>query len=109
MPPEAPLGMPLAGSELRAAAHRMRGHPSAAVLFARYHPARRQRRNHHLRRLSDAAGRALREHDAAAGSDDLLLRGVARLDRICGGLGDCRRLEAPRRLPRTLPPEPATR
>ncbi len=79
--------------------HRMRPSSVGGGSFCALHPARRQRRNHRLRRLSDAASRAVREHDAAAGSDDLLLRGVARLDRICGGLGDCRGLEAPRRLP----------
>ena len=41
------------------------------------HSAHRQRGRHDLWRLSDAAGRALRQHDPPAGHDDLFLRGVA--------------------------------
>ena len=69
---------------------------TAAVLFARFILITVTSGVTDLRHLPDAAGGALRQHDAAAGPDDFLLRGVARLDRLCGGIGDRRRIEAPR-------------
>jgi hypothetical protein len=95
MPPESPLEMP--PQDLRyKPSRRARDRPTPAVLFARFILVTDDARRRPVRRLSDAAGGALRQHDAAAGSDDFLLRRLAGLDRIRSGLGDCRCIEAPR-------------
>ena len=69
---------------------------SARGAVCALHPDRGHVGRHHVWRLSNAAGRALREHDAAAGHDDFFLRHLPGLDRIFSRVGFGGRVETAR-------------
>jgi glucans biosynthesis protein len=94
MPPESPLDMPPQDLRYKPSRRTRARRPRRSVRAL--HPGRRHARHLDLRRLSNAAGRALRQHDLTARLDDFLLRGIARLDRVRGGIGARRRLQAAR-------------
>jgi len=83
MPPDTPLAMP-PRTALQALASQPRTHGRRGPIRA-LHSLCHDVRRVDLRHLSNAASRALREHDLPARADDLLLRRLAGLDCVCRG------------------------
>ena len=89
MPFERPLDMPVQDLRRAPASLQMEAAPARAI-FARALDYPRCAWHHRLRRVRDARHRQLRQHDGAAGRDDPVLRGHARVDRLRSRIRDHR-------------------